>query len=98
MIILGLALILAGVGLFFASTVLVLRAYPGQRIPHGLTSETMPERSNVLQVIGMLLIVATGFFIARELAPWNFLVMLLAVAAQTIVIATHNRRVTAAQH
>ncbi|KAM9863524.1 hypothetical protein ACI1US_00582 [Leucobacter sp. BZR 635] len=98
MIVLGAAMILAGVGLFFASTVLLLRAYRGRRIPYRISNETMPESSNLMQLIGMLLIIATGFFVARELAPWNFLVLLLTAIAQFIIFAIHNRRVKAEQH
>lgn len=97
MIVLGSAMVLTGIGVGFTSIALLLRAYRGQRIPYALSNEPLPAKFNVMQAIGSLLIVATGFFVAPELAPWNLLVLLLAGLTQIIMVAAHNRRVEAEQ-
>ncbi|MFK0402110.1 hypothetical protein ACIQTT_07240 [Microbacterium sp. NPDC090225] len=97
MLIAGLLVSTAGLALFLASLIRVVRANPGRRVPYWREAEITPKWAIAMRAgAAGLLVLGVGLAsTAADVAwPWGALPLLLVWVALTIaVIATHNARI-----
>ncbi|MBL3683376.1 hypothetical protein [Leucobacter aridicollis] len=93
MVLLGWAVTIAGLALFFVSMRIVLRSRPNEHIPLAGRPDPMPPHAEWTYTVGLVLTVSSGLLISRDVGPWNFVLLFVGALAAILGFSIHNRRI-----
>lgn len=100
-LIISLCLLVAGTGLWVASLLITSRANPDDRLPFWRNPKNNPGRSILCRALGAGLLVAGPIYLGSDVDPrWVTPLIIIIIVMATpalVIVASHNRRVTAAQ-
>jgi hypothetical protein len=95
---LGIALVIVGTFVGFASARQVTAANAGVKIPWSGRIQNQPRSAGLLRGVAGALVIAGAFFLFSVLGAGVIALVFLTTASPLLVFALHNRRVAATGH